>query len=167
MKQAIVRPFERADRDVCARIFQDVQREMFPGDDPALHAARRFERSTAGEDIWVALADARVVGFASLWRRPPFVHFLLIDGAARGRGVGRALLDSMLAGVRGPVELKCRTANLAARRFYQRLGWIEVERVEDAHAPYIRYRWERAPVPGEAWLPGVRPGGPSRPATTG
>jgi RimJ/RimL family protein N-acetyltransferase len=144
------RRFERADRDACARIFECVQREVFAGDDPALYRARRFERDTEGEEIWVAEIGGQIVGLATLWRRQPFVHYLLIDRAARGRGVGRALLESMLAGVHGPVDLKCRTNNLAARRFYERLGWTEVERVEDAAAPYVRYRLDRGVMPGDA-----------------
>lgn len=157
MNQVIVRRFEPADREACARIFERVQREVFADDDPVLYAARRFERSTRGEQIWIAAVGTQIAGFATLWRSPPFVHYLLVDQRWRGRGIGRALLDGMLANVTSPVDLKCRTGNLAAQRFYEQLGWIEVERAEDAGVPYVRYRLQ--PDAGRADGPRSAPRG--------
>jgi len=135
-----VRPFEPGDREPCALLFERVQRETFAADDPALYAREHFERDAAGEEIWVAAIGREIGGLVSFWRPQPFIHHLLVDRPWRRRGVGAALLGYLLAGVPGPVDLKCRMDNPAAQRFYRRLGWIEVERQTRRATPYIRYR---------------------------
>ena len=138
-----VRRFEPGDREPCALLFERVQRETFAADDPALYAREHFERDTAGEEIWVAAIGGAIGGLVSFWRPQPFVHHLLVDRPWRRRGVGAALLGRPIAGVAGPVDLKCRLDNPAAQRFYRRLGWIEVERETRCATPYIRFRMPR------------------------
>jgi ribosomal protein S18 acetylase RimI-like enzyme len=93
----------------------------------------------------VALAPGGgVVGFVSLWRPEPFVHFLHVARGWRGRGVGRALLDHALATVpAGPVDLKCLPDNRPALAFYRRLGWVQVGADPGSRPHYVRLRLAR------------------------
>ena len=75
-----------------------------------------------------------------MWRPDPFIHYLLVAKAWRGRGVGATLLDAALRTISGAADLKCRIDNAAACRFYQHLGWYEIGRDQTCRHPYIRYR---------------------------
>lgn len=89
---------------------------------------------------WIACADGAPVGYASAtidfgtltaW---PFVHLdcLYLREAARGRGVGAALLAAVrrFAAERGIAELQWQTPawNDGAVRFYRREGAAEVDK---------------------------------------
>ena len=83
-----VRPYNARDQVVCAWLFESVQREIFPNDNPGKFARDRFHNDTRGEEIWVAEAGGQVIGFVTLWRPDPFVHFLLVHPDWRGNGAG-------------------------------------------------------------------------------
>ncbi len=136
------RPFRAQDRMACAWLFEIIQQEIFADDDPEKFSRERFDIDTRGEEIWVAEADGSVIGFASLWRPDPFIHYLLIRRDWRGRGAGLLLLNELLARVDRPVDLKCRIDNDSARRFYLRNDWYEAGRGHQDGVCYIRYRKE-------------------------
>jgi GNAT superfamily N-acetyltransferase len=91
----------------------------------------------------VAEADGKVVGFAlcltheGTWIRSPdcYLEDLFVDEAARGKGIGRALMDDLVALCRenGWARLYWHTeeTNATARKLYDR--YVE----SDGH---IRYR---------------------------
>jgi GNAT superfamily N-acetyltransferase len=67
--------------------------------------AREREGSAAPGRLWVAESDGRVVGSAGLIRADGEPHWgqlrwVLLDPAARGQGLGRALLNTALAEAR-------------------------------------------------------------------
>lgn len=72
------------------------------------------------------------------------VTHLFVDPSRRGEGVGRALLDEAARRARaaGLVELELVTPpDLAARRFYERVGWQETgELTSRSGEVFIRYR---------------------------
>ena len=143
-----VRPAAGAgDLAACAGIYAANQREIMPDGPPEAWSRDGFPYAVAGEDVFVALAPrGEVVGFVSLWRPDPFVHFLHVASTWRGRGVGAALLEHALATLpAGPVDLKCLPDNRAALAFYRRLGWAEVGSDLDAEPPYVRLRLTRRP----------------------
>jgi ribosomal-protein-alanine N-acetyltransferase len=82
----------------------------------------------------VALAGDDVLGYALGWCDPPEAELmnLAVDPARRGRGVGSALLERVLAACarRGARELflEVRVSNAAARRLYARHGFETVGR---------------------------------------
>jgi len=90
--------------------------------------------SSPATDLFVAIDDdGEIVGMSTLavFRIPTglraWIEDVVVDGAARGRGVGEALTRAILDRAR---ELGCRTVDLtsrpsreAANRLYQRLGF--------------------------------------------
>lgn len=79
----------------------------------------------------VALVAGRVVGYAGIWVLLDEAHLtsIAVHPEWRGRGLGRALMEEMLAlarslGVRA-MTLEVRPSNLPARRLYASLGFEE------------------------------------------
>ncbi|GAA4424704.1 GNAT family N-acetyltransferase [Acidovorax lacteus] len=99
------------------------------------HAARLAEALQSGRlHAWLALRDAQIVGYASATvdyatlAARPFLHLdcLYLDPAARGHGLGQALLCAVVDHARtlGFAQLQWQTPvwNEGAIRFYDRLG---------------------------------------------
>lgn len=84
------------------------------------------------------MAEARIVGVAGFFRPDNFLHSLYV--AQRGGGVGKALLDHVVACADGPVSLKCQALNLRAQAFYEREGFKAVEHGRDPPSgpPWVR-----------------------------
>jgi GNAT superfamily N-acetyltransferase len=108
-----------------------------------------WERLLAGEQgmgAHVAVdADDTVLGFAHrvvhphTWGRGPvcYLEDLMVDPAHRGRGIGRALIEALVARAR---EIGCETVywhtdqgNATARRLYDDVATL---------SPYVRYEIE-------------------------
>lgn len=90
---------------------------------------------------WVTLAITdRAAGM--LARDGDVVHALYVSDP--GKGLGKHLLDHAKA-CRPRLTLWTHQANAAARRFYLREGFAEIERTDgagnDDHLPDIRYVW--------------------------
>ena len=94
-------------------------------------------------DTWVAETDGAVVGVLAL--SPGWIDQLYLDPDARGRGIGDRLVA--LAREREPDGLQPWTfqVNGPAQRFYERHGFVAVERTDGAgnqeREPDVRYRW--------------------------
>ena len=119
-----------ADAPRCA----ELERLLFPGDDPWSERAFRDELAT-GHLYRAARADDLLVGYAGLAfvAGPPHpeaeVHTIGVDPAHQGRGVGRALLRELLAvadAQRATVFLEVRTDNAAAHALYASEGFAVV-----------------------------------------
>ena len=91
--------------------------------------------SAPGTNLLVARDAEAVVGTLTLllYRIPSgvrgWIHDVVVDESARGRGVGSALVDEALriaeaAGV-ASVHLTARAHREAAHRMYRRLGFVE------------------------------------------
>lgn len=99
---------------------------------------------------------AGIVPRSVVWAKDDVQGFLTLDGpqvdclyvaeAERGRGIGRALLDHAKSRAKR-LELWTFDANEAARRFYAREGFQEVERTDGAgnaeRLPDVRLVWTR------------------------
>ncbi|MDC0738232.1 GNAT family N-acetyltransferase [Cognatishimia sp. SS12] len=94
--------------------------------------------------VSVAVQNGEVIGF--LARHNNYVHALYVTLAARGQGVGQALL-ARAQGEATALDLWTHQANSVARRFYQRAGFHEVESSAGHHndegLPDVRYYWQR------------------------
>lgn len=119
-----VRPFTDPDRAAVARLHD----AAFAGTHLPGH------RIDEGNDRWVLVAhrgDA-VVGYVALERQHDgqgYIDYLAVGRAARGRGIGRMLVAAACRTATdvgcGRVHLTVRSANTAARRLYEQLGFIE------------------------------------------
>ena len=87
---------------------------------------------SADTNVVLALEDQRLAGFAIMKYLDAEAHLLLlaVQPGTQRRGVGTALTrwveGSALAAGIGQVYLEARAGNQAARRFYQRLGYVEL-----------------------------------------
>ncbi|MFP7675758.1 GNAT family N-acetyltransferase [Marivita sp. S0852] len=94
---------------------------------------------------WVTVSEnTSITGF--LARDADTIHALYIAPDARNSGVGSALLQDAMS--RAPaLTLWTFQDNTGAQRFYQRHGFVEVERSDgttnDEGLPDIRYHWKR------------------------
>lgn len=96
------------------------------------------------QDTWVAETEAREIA-AMMSVENGWISQLYVDPEWNGLGIGSAMIQ--LAKDRNPNGLQLWTfeSNIGARRFYERHGFIEVERTDgssnEEHAPDIRYVW--------------------------
>lgn len=117
------------DADRCA----ELEAQLFPGDDPWPAVAFIRELESEHNHYVAAREDGVLVGYAGitrLGRRPPYeyeIHTIGVDKTAQGRGVGRALLDRLLA-IAGDdvVFLEVRTDNAAAIGLYESVGFTRI-----------------------------------------
>ncbi|WP_406280013.1 GNAT family N-acetyltransferase [Streptomyces sp. NBC_00191] len=95
-------------------------------------------------ETWIAVAEGSVVGLLVLDGEE--LEQLYLDPSWRGRGVGDRFVD--LAKQQRPAGLRLWTfqVNEPARRFYERHGFIEVERTDglrnEEREPDVRYVWQ-------------------------
>lgn len=75
-----------------------------------------------------------------------FLHHLYVEPSEMGRGVGTMLLRDAQARLE-EIQLWCFADNSAARRFYERHGFVAVEATTGADneekCPDVRYHWHR------------------------
>lgn len=82
--------------------------------------------------LWVAEADARIVGYVSAWivADEAHLHRLGVTADARGSGIGMDLVEIVLAEARAHgcahVDLEVARGNAGARRLYARAGFVEL-----------------------------------------
>jgi GNAT superfamily N-acetyltransferase len=93
------------------------------------HNAQDFLRDAREEEIYVAVTDSRIVGFAAYHRPGDFLHSLYVS--ERGGGAGQALLARVTEESAGGLSLKCQAKNRRAQAFYRREGFRVVERGAD------------------------------------
>jgi [ribosomal protein S18]-alanine N-acetyltransferase len=122
-------------RDSDAPRCAELERMLFPGDDP-WSAAAFLDELRAGH-TYLAARDGTgaLVGYAGLavLTGPPQaeaeVHTIGVDPAFQGRGIGRALLRGLLVAadvLHATVFLEVRTDNDAARALYESEGFAVV-----------------------------------------
>ena len=91
----------------------------------------------------VAEVDGEVAGYMTM-SPGGMIPALYLVPAARGQGIGKALLDRAKAASHGIVNLTVFEPNHAARRFYEREGFCEVpesRKVEEEGIPILLMRW--------------------------
>jgi ribosomal-protein-alanine acetyltransferase len=82
-------------------------------------------------DLRVAICEKRVVGFLvsrALNGSECEILNLAVSPQFRRAGIGRLLVESLLAGFAGPVFLEVRASNRAAAGLYKSIGFEEVSR---------------------------------------
>jgi ribosomal-protein-alanine N-acetyltransferase len=154
---------QATERDANAIDFIELASFIHPGE---RFSARnvRYLISSPRTHVIVAEANGQVVGWAAAfgqrWGKTPWwrVHGIAVDPKARGRGIGRRLLERMidLLMERAPVRvfLEVRADNHDALRLYHRLGFVECAALPNFYAEGIAaIRMERV----TASLPAASP----------
>ncbi|HEX3855471.1 MAG TPA: GNAT family N-acetyltransferase [Polyangiaceae bacterium] len=139
MSELSVRLASAADDAACAEIFLAARKRAFHWLQPSQFALDDYARSTIDEEVWVATRGGSVEGFVSAYLPDGFLHHLFVHPRAQRCGVGSELLLTAERRLRRPASLKCLVQNSSARRFYEKHGWAETERGDDALGPYLVY----------------------------
>lgn len=102
-----IRPYEPSDVDACRRLWVELtehHRRIYDdptigGDDPAAHFTDNYLATPERVATWVATGnDNRVVGLAGLFDHGESgeVEPVVVSEAARGKGIGRLLLETVI-----------------------------------------------------------------------
>ena len=143
----ILRAAARADAPAIAELFLASRREALPFL-PELHTDAETHDWVASHllathEVAVAEVDGRVTGFAAL--EAGVLAHLYVDPEHQGSGVGSDLLAWAKRRRPDGLELWTFQRNEAARRFYERRGFREVELTDgsrnEEREPDVRYAW--------------------------
>ena len=138
--ELVIRRAAPEDHPECAAVFLAAYRQAFPLHPPEYYVPERYFESITGEEQWVALQDGEIIAVLSIFWPENFIHSLYVLPGLQGRGIGKRLLTTVLAGARGDCELKCDKANKRAVAFYKHLGWREVGEGTADTGPWVRLR---------------------------
>ncbi len=141
------------ERELLAQVGLDLARyrEMFPGVD---EASEHFVAIEDGEVIGCVLL--RTVEGASVGDGGDgegVLSQMVVDGSAQGRGVGRLLVEALLARAFGALGLDSVWCHVRreAYGFYEKMGWVhEGEEFEEVGVTHRTMRIGRAEWPGAA-----------------
>jgi ribosomal protein S18 acetylase RimI-like enzyme len=127
----------------CALLATRVAHADFPWNPREAASVEAFLADAVEDEIFLALLDGSLVGVLAFFRPENFIHTLSVDPAARGRGVGRALVRHVAHDATGPLSLKVETPNQAALAFYGRLGFqratgADAEGLSPYSVPWVR-----------------------------
>ena len=111
--QLVVRRARSDELAACASLYVGVLRDTFTWVPPERHREADFLAAAREEEVYIALDGERIIGLAALYRPQTFLHSLYV--AERGRGIGKALLDHVVAACDGRLQLKCQAANTLAQ----------------------------------------------------
>ncbi|MDD7938565.1 ribosomal protein S18-alanine N-acetyltransferase [Actinomycetospora lutea] len=129
MSDVVLDALTEADAERCA----ELEAILFPGDDP--WSARAFrDELRAGHRYLAARDDGRLIGYGGVALLPgrlgqqaeAEIHTIGVDPAHQGRGVGRALLDGLLAAadeIGATTYLEVRVDNAPALGLYRAAGF--------------------------------------------
>ena len=103
-----------------------------------------LERRLLSEDeSWLAILENEIVGLLML--EPNWIDQLYVRPDRTSQGIGKQLLDLSKERMPSGLQLWTFQSNHRAQKFYERHGFIEVERTDGRNnqeqAPDIRYRW--------------------------
>jgi GNAT superfamily N-acetyltransferase len=150
MSDAVVREATVADLPACGRVVNDYidATDWLPRVLPHDAIAAMFEPGLLDRRrVWVAEEADRVVGYLTL-AEDGFLPALYLAPGARGRGLGKALLDQAKALSPGGLELTVFETNHDALRFYAREGFVSVPGGRDTETDEaiatLRLRWPGA-----------------------
>ncbi|MEM8825200.1 MAG: GNAT family N-acetyltransferase [Pseudomonadota bacterium] len=140
----MIRPGTPVDAPACAAILNDWidatpwMPRVHPPEDVV-----RYHREVVLADRRVWVWGDPVRGYLALDSLEGCITALYLAAEARGRGIGRALLDTAKAS-RDRLWLWTFQANRGARRFYEANGFQQDGRTDgdnEEGVPDIRYRW--------------------------
>jgi ribosomal protein S18 acetylase RimI-like enzyme len=155
-----IRPARQDDLPTIASIHAASWRDVYAGILPADYLRDQVQqdlqayweqREILPQDV-VLVADTTdgSVGFIAVWCRPsPFIDNLHVLPSMRSRGIGSALMEAaagrLIARGHSTAYLWVFESNVAAIRFYQRLGAVkgrrEMKEIFGHSVPSVRLEW--------------------------
>jgi 8-oxo-dGTP pyrophosphatase MutT (NUDIX family)/GNAT superfamily N-acetyltransferase len=149
----VLRPARSSDARECADVYLR-SRAYAMADVPVVHSEQEVRRWMGDElighlDVTVAELDGTIVGLMALDTGSrgglDWIDQLYLDPAWIGRGLGERFVEVARQRRPGGLQLWTFAVNVPAQRFYERLGFVEVERTSGAgneeRSPDIRYEW--------------------------
>ncbi len=135
-----IRQAQPQDANILQQIYLDAAEST--GCMPGAAAGSVSFQQIMGEEKIIVACDAHgdVVGFVSVFEVGSFIHFLFVDCKCQSQGIGRYLLASLEAWLPMPWHLKCIKANERAIKFYEVIGWKQIEEGNGPDGPYILMR---------------------------
>ncbi|MBI3237096.1 MAG: GNAT family N-acetyltransferase [Chlamydiales bacterium] len=128
------------------KLFLITRQQTFVEENPNKFTLEDFKKTTVGELIFVAEdQDGKILGFISIWEEDKFIHHLFVTPGHQRKGIGGLLIRSLLPWLPLPYRLKCIAKNKEALAFYQKTGWIEVERGIGEDGEYFLLELAEAP----------------------
>lgn len=97
-------------------------------------------------DVYV-FDDGKLLGFAAVFQGQ--LRALFVHGNARGKGVGQALLATVLRNESGSVSLNVAKSNVDALRFYERSGFAAAGEISRDYAGHAVH-YVKMCIPGRA-----------------
>ena len=150
--EATLRPARGNDARECATVYLRSRAFALPTV-PVVHEDKEVRRWMADEvigraDVTVAEVDGTVVGLMVLDQGSGgigWIEQLYLDPAWVGRGLGRRFLEIARRTFPDGLQLWTFEANRAAQRFYEREGFVAVERTDgrsnEERSPDVRFAW--------------------------
>lgn len=136
--ELVIKEYSYSEKKKLSQMFYQIQSEEFSWVDKSTLSLDSFEKSTDGEIIYVALVNGEIAGFISVWKQDSFIHNLFVEKQYRRLGVGKRLLEKVIAIFNKSLTLKCVKKNINATQFYLRNGWkIENEQTSSDGAYYL------------------------------
>lgn len=126
-----IRRAQTSDTPQLETLFLFTRRSTFHWDSPDKFKLEDFKELTVGETVFVAEDQGgTIVGFVSVWLQDPivFIHHLFVAPNEQRKRIGAQLIESLLTWAPLPYRLKCRCENIQALAFYQKCGWVMVEK---------------------------------------
>jgi GNAT superfamily N-acetyltransferase len=93
----VIRQAGPEDHPVCAAVFLAAYRQAFPLHPPEYYVPERYFESITGEEQWVALQTGEIIAVLSIYWPENFIHSLYVLPSLQGRGIGKRLLDAVVA----------------------------------------------------------------------
>ena len=143
-----IRRAETRDTSQLETLFLLTRQQTFKWENPDKFKLEDYRKATVGETVFVAEDENdTIVGFISVWEKdiPPFIHHLFIAQDHQRKGIGEMLIRSLFAWLQPPYRLKCLAKNKEALTFYQKQGWVEVERgiAEEGEYLLLELTWKK------------------------
>ncbi|WKX71435.1 GNAT family N-acetyltransferase [Streptomyces sp. XD-27] len=152
--ETIIRPYRPADEEAVVDLWSRASKAAHPfigGEGEGTRARKIREVYLVHADNWVAeSAEGAVVGLLGLLEAE--IGGLFVAPEAQGTGVGRDLVEHAVT-LHGEMTLEVFERNLRARRFYERMGFVERGRRMDEETGHELVALCRpAPLESVAWL---------------
>ena len=146
---ALLRPATSADAPQVATLLIETRRAFMPYA-PSAHSEPELREWVASAlvpsgGVTIAEVDRRVVGVMATAHseQVSWVNQMAVDPAQVNQGIGTLLLAHAMRTLALPIRLYTFQANVGARRFYERHGFVAIEftdgQANEEHCPDVLY----------------------------